>query len=579
MEYIQKKTADRAVERFLPKASERGISLVWDRYEGQIPVCGFGEAGLCCVDCLQGPCISHPFRDSSKMGVCGKDKDAFASQSLLRMVLHGTTTCLDQVSDFARGVEAGEITPKNKAKTDQILKEIRLLLVEGGKGMKKEFPKNVVHRWEECGIFPEGIARDLFRAYQTLNGGVGDGEETLLRAFKASLLGCMAQRLQGSLKRAVFGNTVPTQVEVNLGSLNNKLPTILLYGHLSPILKGKIAEEAKRKNVRVLGVCTDPLLPPHRFPPVTSYGSQEIPLMTGAVDLIVAGDHWVNPSLPAIAKEWDIPVIPKEGLKNGSNKNGFAREIVEKATKSFDIRRQIPRDVPEVRESAVMGFSAEKVNMQKILAALHSGTVKGIAILSGSNNVKYSQDREVVALAQEFLRNDILCVSEGEASVSLAKYGFLNPDKNDHDIGKGLSALLLSLGNEIPSVLDFGSSENGGVTDFLLSMARVGKNDIREIPVRACFAEANRSSEAAQALGMVAMGVPTYFWPALPVTGSLKTMASLSRICGERFGSGLYISTEKKMEPQAKAKMIIKDLKGGEGPRLAGYDWKQKAQA
>jgi len=74
------------------------------------------------------------------------------------------------------------------------------------------------------------------------------------------------------------------------------------------------------------------------------------------------------------------------------------------------------------------------------------------------------------------------------------------------------------------------------------------------------------------------MGVPTYFWPALPVTGSLKTMASLSRICGERFGSGLYIPTEKKMEPQAKAKMIIKDLEGGEGHRLAGYDWKQKAQ-
>lgn len=579
MEYIQKKTADRAVERFLPKASEKGIALVWDRYEGQIPVCGFGEAGLCCVDCLQGPCISHPFRDSSKMGVCGKNKEAFASQSLLRLVLHGTTTCLDQVSEFAREVEAGEITPKNKAKADQILKEIRLLLAEGGKGMKKEFPKAVMQRWEDAGVFPEGIARDLFRASQMLNGGVSDGEETLLRAFKASLLGGMAQRLQGSLKRAVFGNTVPTRMEVNLGILNTGLPTILLYGRFSPILKGKIAEAAKSKNVRVLGVCTDPLLPPHRFPPVTSYGSQEIPLMTGAVDLIVVGGHWVNPSLPAIAKEWDVPVVSTEGLRNGANRNGFAGEIVEKARKSYDIRGRIPRDVPEVRESAVMGFSAEKVNMEKILTALTSGTVKGVAILSGSNNVKYSQDREVVTLAQEFLRGDILCVSEGEASASLAKYGFLNPDRNDHDIGKGLSALLPSLGNDIPPVLDFGSSENGGVTDFLLSMARAGKKDIREIPVRACFAEANRSSEAAQAMWMVAMGVPTYFWPALPVTGSLKTMASLSRICGERFGSGLYIPTEKKTDPQAKAKMIIKDLEGGEGPRLGGYDWDQKEQA
>lgn len=579
MEYIQKKTTDRTVERFLPKASEKGIALVWDRFEGQIPVCGFGEAGLCCVDCLQGPCISHPFRNSSKTGICGKDKEAFASQSLLRLVLHGTTTCLDQVSDFAREVEAGEITPKNKAKADQVLKEIRLLLAEGGKGMKKEFPKNTVARWEEAGIFPEGIAGDLFTASRQLNGGVGDGEETLLRAFRASLLGCLAQRLQGNLKKAVFGNTVPTRLDVNLGLLDTELPTIILYGHLSPTLKGKIAEEAKKRNVRVLGVCTDPLLPPHRFPPVTSYGSQEIPLMTGAVDLIVAGDHWVNPSLPAIAKEWDIPVVSTTGLRNESKRDGFAGEIVEKARKSFDIRGRIPRDVPDVRESAVFGFSPEKMNMEKILTAVNSGTVKGVAILSGSNNVKYSQDREVVALAQEFLRSDILCVSEGEASVSLAKYGFLNPDGNDYDMGKGLSALLPSLGKEIPSVLDIGSSESGGVIDFLLSLARAAKKELRELPIRGCFAEANRSSEISEALWMVAMGVPTYFWPALPVTGSPKTMESLSRLCRERFGSELYISTEKKMEPQAKAKRIIQDLEGGEPIRLAGYDWKQKAQS
>ena len=54
MEFIQKKTADRAVEHFLAKAAEEEISLVWDRFEGQLPECGFCEAGLSCRDCLQG---------------------------------------------------------------------------------------------------------------------------------------------------------------------------------------------------------------------------------------------------------------------------------------------------------------------------------------------------------------------------------------------------------------------------------------------------------------------------------------------------------------------------------------------
>jgi len=32
---------------------------------------------------------------------------------------------LDRVSDFTKGVESGEIKPKNRVKTDKILKEIK----------------------------------------------------------------------------------------------------------------------------------------------------------------------------------------------------------------------------------------------------------------------------------------------------------------------------------------------------------------------------------------------------------------------------------------------------------------------
>jgi carbon-monoxide dehydrogenase catalytic subunit len=107
MEFIQKKTNDRAAEPFLLKAAEKGISLVWDRYEGQLPECGFCESGLSCRDCLQGPCISHPFRDAqSKGGVCGKNKDILGVHSLLRLVVKGTMAYLDQVIDFAKDIEA-----------------------------------------------------------------------------------------------------------------------------------------------------------------------------------------------------------------------------------------------------------------------------------------------------------------------------------------------------------------------------------------------------------------------------------------------------------------------------------------
>ena len=571
MEFIQKKTADSAVERFLTKAAESETSLVWDRYEGQLPECGFCETGLSCRDCLQGPCISHPFKDSNKLGVCGKDKDILAVQSLLRLVLKGTMAYLDRVSDFTKGVESGEIKPKNKVKTDKILKEIKNLFENGGVEVKKELPKTFAGLWDQIGISPEGIARDLFKASQRLEGGVSDVEETLLWAFKSSLLGCMVHWLQGNLKKSVFGNFIPTKVEVNLGVLKKESPNLLLYGYFSPILKHKIAEEAKKKGVHVTGVCSDPLIPPFSLPPVTNYGSQEIPLMTGAADLIVVGDQFVNPSLSNLSRKWEVPIISAELLKKEKEPGRFAREIVERAKKSFDFRRNIPRDIPDVKENAMMGFSPENVDVKKILGALNKGKLTGIAILSGSNNVKYTQDQEILTMAQEFLQNDVLCISEGEASVTLAKYGFLNPSTRDKNCGKALSNLLSSLGKQIPSVLDFAE---GSVVDLLFNIAKAGKKGLKDYPILACFPEANRSSEVVEAMGMVAMGISTYFWPALPVTGSMKAMETLTQFCYENFGSKLNIITEKKIDPRAKANLMLKTLKGKEGFGMSGKPWK-----
>jgi len=573
MEYIQKKTADTAVEYFLLKAAESEIPLVWDRYEGQLPECGFCETGLSCRDCLQGPCISHPFRDSNKLGVCGKDKDLLAIQSLLRLVLKGTMTYLDRLSDFARGIEAGEIKPQNKARTDQLLKEIQNLFRNGGSETKKEFPKALMRRWEEMGIAPEGIARDLFKASQKLEGGVTDVEEILLWTFKSSLFGCMAYWLYGNLKRSAFGETVPTKIEVNLGGLKKKDPNLLLYGYFSPILKRKIAETAKKQGVHVMGVCTESLLPPFSFPIVTNYGSQESPLMTGAVDLIVMGDQFVNPSLLRVAKEFEVPIIPTETLKKEKDPGRFVRGIVEQAKKSFAFRRTIPRDIPEVKEYATMGFSRDSVDVKKIAGDLQKGLLKGIVILAGSNNVKYTQDQEITTMAQEFLKNDILCISKGEASVALGKYGFLNPTLKEKYCGKGLSDVLSSLGKEVPSVLDIGGGD-GALTDFLLELAKTGKKDLSGYPMVACYPEANRSSEVTEAMWTVAMGISTYFWPALPVTGSVKVMEALTGFCEEKFGAKLMISTEKKVEPRAKADWIMKAIRGEEGYRLSGKPWK-----
>jgi len=564
MEFIQKKTADPAVERFVLKAADQEVSLPWDRYEGQLPECGFCEAGLSCRDCLQGPCISHPFKESNKVGVCGKDKDALAVQSLLRLVLKGTMAYLDPLNDFVREVGSGAAAPKDKKKADQVVKQVRGLLEKGAQGMTADFPKQILDAWATRGVMPEGLSRDLIKASQKLEGGVGSVEETLLWAIKCALLGTLAYRLHGKLKAAVFGSPGATQVRLNLGVLKKDAPNIVLYGRMSPVLKQQIALKAEEKNIFVGGVCTDPLVPPHIFSPVTNYGSQEIPLMTGAVDLVVAGDQCVNPSLKDFAKEYTVKLVCPNSLTQTADPAALADEIIRLAMESYDLRKDIPRQIPDAVQTAVMAFDAAGPGAKKILDALSAGKIKGIALFAGSNNVKFTQDREFITIVERFLKEDILCISEGEASVGLAKYGFLNP-KETKECGAGLKGLLSSLGDAVPAVIDCNA------TDFLLALAKTGKTPIKGLPIAAYFAEAGRSTEVAKALSWVAMGVNTYFWPCLPVTGSPRTMEALSDFCGEAFGAKLNIVT-KRIEAPAKAELFLHAI-SAPAP-MSGKAWK-----
>ncbi len=559
MDFVQRKTADSAVDHFLKEAAEKEVPLVWDRYEGSLPQCGFCETGLNCRDCLQGPCISHPFRDQNKVGICGKDKDILGAHSFVRLVVQGVMGYLDQLVDFANGIEAGKGSPKRKQEVTKIIKDIRGMWGYGDTEVMKKFPKALMEGWKATGVYPNGMASELFKVSQKLDGGVGNIKETLLWAFKGAVIGCAAQLLQGRLKASVFGNTAPTNVEVNLGVLPKDSSVILLYGHFSPLLKQKIADKAKGKKIKVMGVCTDPFIPPYSFAPVTNYGSQEIPLMTGAVDLIVAGDQCVNPSLTELAKAWKVEIVSTEVLNRG-DLDTFAKEIIEKAQEAFKARGDVPRDIPSNKESAVMGFSVKDIDVNKVVKAVADGKIKGIAILAGCNNVKFTQDQEIVSIAGELLKKDIFCVSEGCASVSLAKFGLLNPKQRDASCGKGLSSLLSSLGRNVPAVLDLGSCENSGVTDFLLSLSSAGKKDLKEFPIMACFPEANRTKAVARATWTVAMGIPTYFWPFLPVTGSQKTIEALGKFCEEKFGARLHVVTQK-MEYKEKAEMAIKKKK------------------
>ena len=62
-------------------AQTAGVTLAWDGYEAQLPQCGFGETGLCCRHCLQGPCRIDPFgMTGPELGICGANADTIVAR-------------------------------------------------------------------------------------------------------------------------------------------------------------------------------------------------------------------------------------------------------------------------------------------------------------------------------------------------------------------------------------------------------------------------------------------------------------------------------------------------------------------
>jgi len=571
MEFIQKKSQDSAVGPFLLKAADEGVALVWDRYEGQLPECGFCEAGMSCRDCLQGPCISHPFKgEINKSGICGKDNDTLAAHSLLRLALKGTMGYLDQLNDLLEDLEKGNIEPADKAQTEKLVSRARDLYRVAGSEVIDAFPETMSENWRTSGVVPQGVARDVIKASQKLEGGIADLNELVLWSFKCSLLGAVAQRAAIALKKAVFGDVTPTELCLNLGCLAEEKPTVLFFGNVPTALISKVCSQAESENIEVGGVCTDTLISSYKISPVTNYGSQEVALMTGAVDVIVVGDQFVNPSLSEFAERWEVKIIKAQSIKGLGSYDVEASSIIETAKRAFDTRSNVKKTIPAAKDSALMGYTSGQIDAGKIIKALDEGKIKGVALLCGSNNVKYSQDNETVVMAEHFLENDILCFADGEASITLAKKGFLKAGEKGV-CGDGLSGLLTDLGDDTPAIIDITCY---GVTDLLIDLAGAAGKALSEYPVFACYPEANRTMEVTKALWTVAMGVPVYFWPALPVTGSAKMVTALSEFCTETFGAGFNIIARKRLTALVKAGNIVQEMTGGEKKKMSGYEWR-----
>ncbi len=586
---FESKSLDPAVRQMIGKAKEKGIATVWDRYEAMNPQCGYGDTGLCCRNCLQGPCRINPFGDEPKTGICGSTADVMVARWLDRAIAAGTAAHSGHAKHLAHTMmkmTKGQ-APDYKIKDPVKLKSVAVRLglpVEGRDNMEiardvasaaladfaeKETPvlwaatvvtEGRVKALSAIGAVPKGIDHEVSEImHRTLYGVDADAVNLLIAGIRcgvADLAGCY---MGTDLADILFGTPTPVVSKANMGTLKADMVNIAAHGH-NPVLSEMIvtvaesmrqeAVAAGAKGVNVVGICCtgNELLERHAIPSCTHSVSQEMALLTGALDAIVVDYQCIMPSLVTVAECMGSKIITTMDICKitGAEHIEFteeaaaekAKEAIRAAIAVFKKRKGQPVDIPDVESAVVAGFSTESIvaalakvdakdPLKPLVDNIKNGNIRGVCLFAGCNNVKVPQDRNFKIMAEKLLKENVLVVATGCGAGALMRHGFMDPANVGSLCGDGLKAVLTAigeangLGGPLPPVLHLGSCvDNSRAVAIVVALANYLGVDTDKLPVVASAPEA--VSEKAVSIGVyaVAAGLPTHVGVMLPVLGS-----------------------------------------------------------
>jgi len=610
-EKILGRSIDPAVHNMLERARELGLETAWERYEAQLPQCGFGELGVCCRHCNMGPCRISPFDgEGPKAGVCGATADIIVARGLIRMIAAGAAAHSDHGRDIAHTLlltaegKSGGYEIKDEAKLKALAaeygiqtegrdkSEIALDLAKAAYGefgrqegpiqFTRRAPEQRVALWQRIGIDPRGIDREIVEIMHRTHIGVdNDPVHLILHGLRTSVSdGWGGSMVATELSDVLFGTPKPQRSVSNLGVLKEDHVNIILHGH-EPTLSEMIvaateepemiamAQKYGAKGIQVAGMCCtgNEILMRHGIPIAGNFLQQELAVITGAVDAMIVDVQCIMPALGNLTGCFHTKFIstsPKAKFPGAVHMEfheeraaEIAREIVKTSVENFRFRRPEMVHIPDHKMECMAGFSVEAIvealggSLDPLLDAVKTGAIKGIGALVGCNNVKIQHDYGHVNLIRELIRNNVLVVTTGCNAIAAAKAGLLLPEAAEK-CGEGLKEVCKTLG--IPPALHMGSCVD--ISRILVACAAIAKAlgvDISDLP--AAGAAPEWMSEKAVSIGayVVASGVFTVLGTVPQVLGSPMVTELLTQGANDVVGAVFAVEPD----PFKAAKLMI----------------------
>lgn len=416
---------DPAAEEMLKLAKERGYETVWDRLKKQQPQCGFGLLGVCCRNCMMGPCRINPFGDEPKKGVCGATADIIVARNLDRMIAGGAAAHSDHgrrpailLKEVAEGrndrytisdpdklkrvaerlnikgddpkelaLKVAKIALEDFSKQDE--EPIRFLLAYASKKRIetwKRLENLLSSNGKKMRVLPRNIDREIVDVMHRTHIGVdNDALSLLVQGIRVALAdGWGGSLIATEFQDILFGTPRMKEVEVNLGVIDPDYVNVLIHGH-EPVLSEKIVEVAESdemqkkarnagaKGINVLGMCCtgNELLMRRGIPIAGNVLHSELAIMTGAIDAMVVDVQCIFPALADLAECFHtvfISTSEQAKFERGvhvqfeeDKADEVAKKIVDIAIDAYKNRNRAMIHIPKRKSRAIVGFSVEQI--------------------------------------------------------------------------------------------------------------------------------------------------------------------------------------------------------------------------
>ena len=443
---MENKSFDPAALEMLEIVKKEGYETAWERLEKQQPQCGFGLLGVCCRNCMMGPCRINPFGDDPQRGVCGATADVIVARNVDRMIAGGASAHSDHgrrpailLKEVAEGKNRDyQIKDVDKLKAvaqklgidvnaeinEIALKVAEIALNDFGKQDEEPIkflmayaPKKRIELWKKVEealstnakikILPRNIDREIVDIMHRTHIGVDNEALSLLaQGIRAALAdGWGGSLIATEFQDILFGTPMVKEVEANLGVIDPDYVNIIVHGH-EPVLSEKIVEvaeseemqnkarQAGAKGINLIGMCCtgNEILMRQGVPIAGNVLHSELSIVTGAIDAMVVDVQCIFPALAELAGCFHTVFIStseqakfEKGIHIQFEEDKAietAKKIIEKAIEAYSRRDKSKIYVPKQKSKAIVGFSVEQ-----ILKAL-GGSVKPIVDVIVEGKIK-----------------------------------------------------------------------------------------------------------------------------------------------------------------------------------------------